>query len=310
MIFAPIFVFIFAIASPNLVASRKLRDTGGTIALEEAWTIPALLDQITPAAAGGAPLGLSFEQLIADLLDIHNQRLSDMNANGVDFQMAVDVNNQLAASISNSTDRFGGFASALVNDYQQSGADNSEMYHYFCHTALLRPTEYDVFWQMVTDLDVPVYFHPRPNIAQISQLLFTHAPFLQGPSQEFAATLSTHILGLCTNGVFDRFPKLKIIVGHLGERIPSDLFRIDDQLQRQVPEGLPMLRNASSYWRTNLFETTSGNFATPFSSSISTKLVSMSEGATWVDSLDGSMDRGDTDSIRRGVAMDLLKLNQ
>ncbi|KAF8882800.1 hypothetical protein BD779DRAFT_903559 [Infundibulicybe gibba] len=45
------------------------------------------------------------------------------------------------------------------------------------------------------------------------------------------------------------------------------------ELRRQLPQGLPMLRNVSSYWRTNLFETTSGNFATPSSSSTSTKLV-------------------------------------
>ncbi|KAJ7902038.1 hypothetical protein B0H14DRAFT_1266987 [Mycena olivaceomarginata] len=80
--------------------------------------------------------------------------------------------------------------------------------------------------------------------------------------KEFADTLSTHIMGLCTNGVFDRFPNLTIIVGHLGERIPSDLWRIDDELARAAPVGLPMLRNLSSYWKTNLLETVSGNFAT------------------------------------------------
>ncbi|KAF8890780.1 hypothetical protein BD779DRAFT_1671297 [Infundibulicybe gibba] len=359
MILAPVFISIFIIASFNPVASRKWRDTGGTIALEEAWTVPALLDQII-SNVGGAPLSSSLEQLAANLLDIHNQRLSDMNANGIDFmviscaspciqgisdpvlaeQMAVDVNNQLAASISNSTDRFGGFASlsmhnataaalelnrtvtelgflgALVNDYQQSGADNTTLLFY-------DQPEYDVFWQMVTDLDVPVYFHPRDNIAQISQLMFSHARYLEGPAQEFATTLSTHILGLCTDGVFDRFPKLKIIVGHLGERIPSDLFRIDEQLRRQLPQGLPMLRNASSYWRTNLFETTSGNFATPLLKfhidqigldrilySVDYPFASISEGAAWIDSLSGHMDQRATDSLKRGVAIDLLKLNQ
>ncbi|KAF8882799.1 hypothetical protein BD779DRAFT_1674761 [Infundibulicybe gibba] len=240
MILTPIFIFIFAIVLSDPVVSRKWRDTGGTIVLEEAWTIPPLLDQIIAEAVGGAPLGSSVQQLAVNLLDIHDQRLSGMNANGVDFmviscaspciqgisdpvlaeQMAVDVNNQLAASISNSTDRFGGFASlsmhnataaamelkrtvtelgflgALVNDYQQSGADNTTLLFY-------DQPEYDVFWQMVTDLDVPVYFHPRSNIDQISQLLYSHASYLEGPSQEFAVTLSTHILGLCTNGVFE-----------------------------------------------------------------------------------------------------------
>ncbi|KAJ7497523.1 hypothetical protein FB451DRAFT_235710 [Mycena latifolia] len=38
--------------------------------------------------------------------------------------------------------------------------------------------EYDVFWEMVTELDVPVYLHPRPNIAQVQMLLYEHAPWL------------------------------------------------------------------------------------------------------------------------------------
>ncbi|KAF8890785.1 hypothetical protein BD779DRAFT_249261 [Infundibulicybe gibba] len=359
MILAPAFLFILAIVS-NPVASRKWRDTGGSIVLEEAWTVPALAGQINAAASGGAPLGETSEQLIANLLDVHDQRLSGMNANGIDFmviscsspcvqgisdpvladQMAISINNQLAASIANNTDRFGGFATlsmhnattaalelnrtvtefgffgALLNDYQQSGADNATLLFY-------DQPEYDVFWQMVTDLDVPIYFHPRHNIAQISSLLFGHAPFLQGPSQEFAITLSGHVLGLCTNGVFDRFPKLQILVGHLGERITSDLSRIDEYLQRQVPLGLPMLRNASSYWRTNILETTSGNFATPLLElhinqigldrilySIDYPFATMEEGTAWVNTLPRVLGQKNADSIRRNAAIKLLKLNQ
>ena len=55
--------------------------------------------------------------------------------------------------------------------------------------------EYDVFWKAVTDLDVPVYFHPRTNVAQISSTLYQHSMYTKGSSQEYAATLSTHIMG-------------------------------------------------------------------------------------------------------------------
>jgi 2,3-dihydroxybenzoate decarboxylase len=63
--------------------------------------------------------------------------------------------------------------------------------------------EYDVFWQMAEELNVPVYIHPRSNIPQIFSLVFQHAHWLATGVQEYAVTLSTHILGLCTNGVFE-----------------------------------------------------------------------------------------------------------
>jgi len=329
------------------VCARNWNDTGkGTIIFEEAWGIPAV------TTATGV--------LGANLLDIHNQRLASMNANGVDYMvlscvspciqgisdpvaaeaLARTVNDDLAAAISNNTVRFGGFASlsmhnattaaqelkravvdlgflgALINDYQQSGSDNATLLYY-------DQPEYDVFWEMVTELDVPVYLHPRDNIAQIQALVYAHAPWLEGPGQEFADTLSTHVMGLCTNGVFDRFPKLNIIVGHLGERIPSDLVRIDQQLARQLPDGMPMLRNLSSYWRTNLFETTSGNFATELLNfhanqigldrimySVDYPFVSMDDGEAWLEGLTGTMESEDLLALKRGLAVDVLRLNR
>ncbi|KAJ7583331.1 amidohydrolase 2 [Mycena floridula] len=280
---------LILLAAKSFARARLWNSNGtGTIILEEAWSIPELLSAVPVSP-----------EVFPDLLDIHNQRLDHMNTNNVDFMvlscatpciqgisdpdaaaaMAINVNNKLADSISNNTLRFGAFASlamhnattaaqelnrtvnklgflgALLNDYQQSGPDNETLLYY-------DQPEYDVFWEMVTALDVPVYFHPRSNIAQLFNLEYQHARWLRGPAQEFSATLSTHILGLCTNGVFDRFPNLKVIVGHMGERIPSDLDRIDQQLKKQISAGMPMKANVTSYWQTNLFETTSADFVT------------------------------------------------
>jgi len=343
----------------QVVWGRQWNDTGkGSIIFEEAWTIPALVAQSTKAAP---PVGETTADLAADLLDIHNQRLARMDANGVDYMvlscaqpciqgisdpvaaasMAQSINDQLAASIANNTLRFGGFAAlamhnatvaaqelkravvelgflgALLNDYQQAGSDNETFLFY-------DQPEYDVFWSTVTELDVPVYFHPRTNVAELQTLLYGHAPWLKGPGQEFAATLSTHVMGLMTNGVFDRFPTLNIIVGHLGERIPSDLWRIDDQLARQIPEGMPMLRNLSSYWRTNVFETTSGAFATELLHFHSTQIgldrilysvdypfVPIDQGAVWVDSdLSKTLSSDDLLAFKRGLAVEVLHLNR
>ncbi|KAK7441823.1 hypothetical protein VKT23_016485 [Stygiomarasmius scandens] len=332
--------------------ARVWNDTGvGTIVFEEAWTIPGV--------PGGAPVAILGGTVQANLLDIHNQRLRQMDESGIDFmvlscaspciqgisdpevaaEMAINVNNQLADQISNNTLRFGGFAAlsmhnateaalelnrtvkelgffgALVNDYQQSGPNNDTLLYY-------DQPEFDVFWQMVTDLDVPVYFHPRTNIPQIGDLVFDHATWLRGPAQEFAATLSTHVLGLCVNGVFDRFPNLKVIVGHLGERIPSDLVRIDNQLLRQIPNGLPMQRNVSTYFHTNIFETTSANFATDLLLfhkqqigldrilySIDYPFAEIEDGTTWVNGLTDVLTPEELLALKRGRAIDLLKLN-
>ncbi|THU76577.1 amidohydrolase 2 [Dendrothele bispora CBS 962.96] len=348
-------LFAILILKTTFGVARVWNDTGvGTIVIEEAWTIPEI--GVGPSIA---PPGQTNEELMNNLLDVHNQRLRQMDENGIDFmvlscvspciqgisdpteaqEMAINANNQLADQIANNTLRFGGFAAlsmhnateaalelnrtvkelgflgALVNDFQQSGSDNDTFIFY-------DQPDFDVFWQMVTDLDVPVYFHPRVNVPLVGNLLYGHAPWLRGPAQEFAATLSTHVLGLCTNGVFDRFPNLKIIVGHLGERIPSDLFRIGDVLLGQISQGMPMQRNVSSYWETNLFETTSGNFATDLLLfhnktigldrvlfSIDYPFSNIVDGTNWVDGLSSVLNSEELLKLKRELAIDLLKLN-
>ncbi|KAF9476900.1 amidohydrolase 2 [Pholiota conissans] len=342
--------------SPCLFA-RKIRNTGGTIVFEEAWTIPALLGQTsnTTAAQGGTN-----DELKANLLDIHNQRLQQMDTNKIDFmvlscaspciqgiadpdaaaEMAITVNNALADAISNNTERFGAFASlamqnattaaaeltravkelgflgVLLNDYQQSGPDGLTPLYY-------DQPEYDIFWQTLSDLDVPFYLHPRTDIPSILNFQYAHAPFLKGPAQQFAATLSGHVLGICVNGVFDRFPKAKLIVGHFGERVPSDLVRIDAELIRQLPLGLPMQKNVTTYWHENIFETSSGNFATDLLKfhigqigldrimySIDYPFVNIPQGTTWVNTLPhGVLNKREFESFSRGLAIELLHLD-
>lgn len=55
--------------------------------------------------------------------------------------------------------------------------------------------EYDIFWQTLSDLDVPLYLHPRTDVAPILTFQYSHSPFLIGPAQQYTATLSGHILG-------------------------------------------------------------------------------------------------------------------
>jgi 2,3-dihydroxybenzoate decarboxylase len=59
--------------------------------------------------------------------------------------------------------------------------------------------------------------------------------------------------------LFDEFPKLQIVVGHLGERIPFDMWRVDHRLE-VIPAGYPAKKPISAYMRSNVHITTSGNF--------------------------------------------------
>lgn len=93
------------------------------------------------------------------------------------------------------------------------------------------------------------------------------------------------------------------------------------ELARRVPEGMPMLRNLSSYWQTNLFETTSGNFAAPLLRfhidqigldrilySVDYPYISMSEGEAWLNTL--PLNDEELTGLKRGLAIELLGLNK
>jgi 2,3-dihydroxybenzoate decarboxylase len=64
-------------------------------------------------------------------------------------------------------------------------------------------TNYDPFWEVVQELDVPVYFHPAPPTAVQRTLNYEHAPWIIGPSHQYAVQLSNHVIGLAANGVLE-----------------------------------------------------------------------------------------------------------
>jgi 2,3-dihydroxybenzoate decarboxylase len=78
----------------------------------------------------------------------------------------------------------------------------------------------------------------------------------------FAVETSIHALRLCGSGLFDDFPRLKIIIGHLGEHIPYDLWRIDARM-RFSPRGYTGKRYLGEYFLDHFYVTTSGNFCDP-----------------------------------------------
>jgi 2,3-dihydroxybenzoate decarboxylase len=264
----------------------------GKIALEDHFALPETLADSTRYARGP-----SWSLLEQRLLDLHDHRVSQMDAHGIAYailslnspaiqaianpsraiEIARHANDVLADTVSRKPNRLGGFAAlplqdpdaaaeeltravrelgfkgALVNGFSQVGSGEDVMY--YDHPA------YAGFWQRVEDLDVPFYLHPREPLPSREPIYDGH-PWLLGPVWAFAAETAVHALRLMCSGLFDRHPRLTLILGHLGEGLPYNVWRIDHRL-RKMPQGIPARRTITEYLRSNVFLTTSGNFRTP-----------------------------------------------
>jgi len=220
--------------------------------------------------------------------------------------------NQAAAELRRCVEKHG-FKGALVNDTQRSGTDGEGMIFY-------DKPEWDVFWKTCTDLDVPFYLHPRNPTGQIYEKLWADRKWLVGPPLSFAQGVSLHILGMVTNGVFDRHPKLQIIIGHLGEHIPFDLWRINHWFEDvKKPLGLDCKKTIRDYFQQNIHITTSGHFSTPTLKycieeigaerilfCIDYPFESFGDACTWFDKID--LPEKEKEMIAKGNAKKLLKL--
>ncbi len=120
------------------------------------------------------------------------------------------------------------------------------------------------FWlifEAAEALDVPIYLHPNtPSPAMIRPFMERG---LDGAVFGFAVETGLHMLRIVVSGVFDRFPKLQIVTGHLGEGLPYWFFRIDFMHGASVRAGRyeslkPLQRKASDYLKDNFYYTTSG----------------------------------------------------
>jgi 2,3-dihydroxybenzoate decarboxylase len=262
------------------------------IALEEHFALPETLADSTRYASGQ-----SWSLLEQQLLDLDHDRVSQMDAHSIAYailslnspaiqaiadrsraiETARRANDVLADAVARKPNRFGAFAAlplqdpdaageeltravrelgfkgALVNGFSQVGRDEDIVY--YDHPA------YAGFWQRVEELDVPFYLHPREPLPSREPIYEGH-PWLLGPVWAFAAETAVHALRLMCSGLFDRHPRLTLILGHLGEGLPYNAWRIDHRL-RKMPQGIPARRTITEYLRSNVFLTTSGNFRTP-----------------------------------------------
>ncbi|OGT81186.1 MAG: amidohydrolase [Gammaproteobacteria bacterium RIFCSPLOWO2_02_FULL_61_13] len=143
-----------------------------------------------------------------------------------------------------------GFKGCMVNGFTQLKDADSAIY---CDLP-----RYDPVWEMHVKLDVPFYLHPRnPPASQLR--IFEGHPWLLGSTWAFGVETATHALRMMGSGMFDRHPKLQVIIGHLGESLPSSIWRVDHRIKKGG-EVTHSKKPLAEYFRNNFHLTTSGNF--------------------------------------------------
>jgi 2,3-dihydroxybenzoate decarboxylase len=265
-----------------------------------------------PTFRAGATQGGGISDVEQRLQDFEGQRLEDMDRAGIEMavlshnvwgpqaqpdprlahDMMIRGNDALAKEISKHPDRFAGFGclsmhevdaacrefervishlgfvGVMLNNWQRTGTNGDGALYY-------DDKRYDEFWDTAQRLEAPVYLHPgwTPPWYEKSIAGFP----LDTANWTWAVEAGTHALRIITSGVFDRFPKAQMILGHNGEHIVTDLWRIEDRMHggwKRVKGGgaLPYSamkvtrpnyraeKTVTSYFRTNVSVTTSGQF--------------------------------------------------
>ena len=149
-----------------------------------------------------------------------------------------------------------GFVGALANGFSQAAPDPNALLYYDL-------PQYWPFWAAVEALDVPFYLHPRNPLPQDARIYKGHE-WLIGPTWAFAQETAVHSLRLMGSGLFDKHPRLQIVIGHMGEGLPFNMWRIDNRnAWVKAPPRYPAKRRIADYFRENFHITVSGNFCTP-----------------------------------------------
>ena len=141
----------------------------------------------------------------------------------------------------------------MINGFSQVGAPEKVVY--------LDDLRYRPFWAKVEELNVPVYLHPRDPLPSREPIYEGH-PWFMGSAWAFQVETALHALRLMGSGLFDHYPKVNVILGHLGEGIPYSVWRLDHRISR-TPRGIPAKKKMAEYLESNFYLTVSGDFRTP-----------------------------------------------
>jgi 2,3-dihydroxybenzoate decarboxylase len=230
------------------------------------------------------------QHIMRCLQDLDQIRLQHMDEAGIDRQViaitapgvqvmdkatAVAVsrsaNDQLAEAVRRHPSRFTGMIAIAPQDPAAAAKEiergvsqlgmNSVVINSHTHGEYLSDPK---FWDIFSEAEAhgtPIYLHPTSLPRNMLQ------PFqecgLDGAIYGFGVETGLHALRIITSGVFDRFPKLQMIIGHMGEALPFWSYRLDYMHQATVRsqryESIkPLQKKPSDYLRENFYITNSG----------------------------------------------------
>ena len=270
-----------------------------TVALEEHFSVPSLVRRINKEAIAKRGFGkrsLAPGRLNPlDLLpEIGDTRLAAMDAAGISMQVlstsgpgadlvdgaegvaiAREMNDALAEAIARHPDRFAGFAHLPMREPEAAAKELARTVQtYGFHGALINGTTEDRFLDdprfepilaAAESLDVPIYIHPHLAPEAVRQVYYGNLPSNTGNVLEAAgwgwhSETAIHVLRLVVSGTLDKHPKLKLIIGHMGEGLPVMLARCDQVFEGSIAH---LARPISRTILDQVWITTSGIFSEP-----------------------------------------------
>lgn len=232
----------------------------------------------------------SGSNILKRLLEVGEGRLREMDEDGIDMQVLSLVspgvqmldastattamkkhNDRLSEIVRQHPKRFAGLAS-LAPQNPNEAADELERavkklglkgasINSHVKGEYLDDRRYWVIFERAEKLDVPIYIHPRAPSPDMVKPYLAY-PMLATAMWGFGAEVSLHAIRLICSGIFDQYPRLKIILGHLGEGLPFWLWRLDNRWLLG-PIGKKLSQKPSEYFRDNFVITTSGTFWHP-----------------------------------------------
>jgi uncharacterized protein len=322
---------------------------GRVITLEEHFVTESFLR----VAGAGRTIAPQLRAFHAKQLDLGAGRIADMDANGIDFQvlslgdalrlndlaadtatdLVRDVNDEAAAAMRANPTRLGAFTLLALQDPEKAAMELDRCVRELGFLgAMLIGTHEGKFlddprflpiFEAAAELDVPIYLHPAPPPPPVFDAYFSGLPGSAGEALSrgvwgWHAETGLHTLRLIVAGLFDRLPKLQLIIGHMGEGLPYALARTSSWLTPRAPH---LRQPVADYFQSNVHITTSGYFTAPpllcarevlgmdrLMYSVDYPFSTNSSGKSYLDGLAGILDAEEMAKLTHRNAEALLKI--